>query len=226
MSWTYPRYFLSANYVVDPDEMNENIAMFSTEVNGGLNEQNFQADITQALIEGALTEYDIMARSYAKQTGVDPHAAVGTMERVPHATRWSGISASEKSIVARGGWALVIISFQSRFPTIPSGMSGLNFAIEVDGSVNPNAMLGTGDQGNDFLDTAYGATVGGGEVTYDYGTSPSFLGAQEPKQVVGSVYLTPGPHTIRLAARNLFTIQTAPAQYISQCETIILELWA
>lgn len=226
MSWVWPRYTLTSGFVVDVDEFNENMSLYASEMNGGLNEQNFQQGIMADIIAAGACETDIMARTYAKQTKVDPHAAVSSMEAVPHGTRWVGISASEKSIVSRGGPALVIISFQIHCPTIPSGMSGLNFAVEVDGAISANTLLGTGDQSNDYLDTAYGATVGGGEVQYDYGTSPSFLGAQEPKQVVGTVYLTPGPHTIRLAARNLFTVQAAQAQYISQCETIVLELWA
>ncbi len=232
MAWAYPRHKFTYTWTLDPEEWNDNLVVFANEMNGNLNEQNIASTgatypFMHDIIENSLCQFDVMARLFSKKTRVDPLGTTANMEEIPPTTRWFPIAASKPTTFhSRGGLALILISFQTHFPTMPSGMSGLNFAIEVDGVMRPDTLLGTGDQGNDFLDLAFGATLSGGEVDWDYGTSPSFRAIHEPKMVRGLIRLEPGQHVIRLVARNLFTVTAATAQYISNCETVVIDMWA
>lgn len=226
MSWAYPKHTFETGDPLDCEAMNDTIAAYASEVNGNLNQHNWQTDTLLDLQGLSQVEPSIGLQIYEGGATVDPHAATSSMAVAPHRTRWSPIDGTEVEFTSRGGKAFVIISFQVHQPSVVAASSGLNFAIELDGVVMNDTLLGTGDESNDFLDTALGATVGGGEVTYDYGTSPSIRAAQTKCLVSGVFQLEPGEHIVRLVARNLFTINGTPPQYISQRETIILSMWA
>lgn len=215
-----------ASTVVDVRQVNRLVQGWANEVNGNLNEHNFVDDFGANAVANDMAEADVAARLFSKKKKIDPHAATATMFKIPHSTRWSPVDDSGGTFVSRGGQCLVFISFQLHCPTVPSNQSGTNYCIELDGVPMMDTLLGTGDQSNDFLDTAFGATVSGGQVEFDYGTSPSFRAEQEKHRVTGLFNLTPGEHTIRLLVRNLFTITATPPQYISQREAIFLDLWA
>jgi hypothetical protein len=196
VSWAYAKHRFAYTWTLDPSEWNDNIVPFASEMNGNLNEQNWSSSGTPigTMMSNGLTEFDIIARVFGEKNRVDPLGATSAMFKVPMSTKWTPITTSEKAFGSRGGLALIIISFQMHCPSVPAEMSGLIFAIEVDGEVRADSLLGTGDQGNDLLDTAFGATVGGGEVDYDFGTSPSFRSEQEPKMVKLLIRVEPGQH--------------------------------
>lgn len=226
MSWAYPQNRPSTGLILDNQEFNENLSRYADEVNGNLNEHNFAVNCVPNMIDNGVTEPDIVSRLYSTKNAVNPHAATTSMVEIPRSLSWQGVDGAAKTIVSRGGLFLVFISFQLHCPTAASAASGLNFCIGLDGSPRMDTLLGTGDQSNDFLDTAFGATVGGGEVTWDFGTSPSFKANQERKLVTGLFRVSPGSHIINLMARNLFTTSGTQNQYISSREVIVLELWA
>lgn len=226
MSWGYAAHRFAYAWTLDTEEFNDNLVLFSNEMNGNLNEQNFAETCVVDMMTNANTQPDIMARVFAEKTKTNPNGPTGNMERIPPGTRWNPISRGELLFVSRGGLAWVIFSFQMHCPSIPAKASGMNFALEVDGVVRMDTLLGTGDQSNDFIDLAFGASVGGGEVEYDYGTSPSFRAEHEPKLVKGLFRLEPGGHRIRLVARNLSSGPNNTPQYISQVEAIALDMWA
>lgn len=227
MAWAYAQHRFAYTWTLDSEEWNDNIVAFANEMNGNLNEQNFASDdLLLDLMENDLTEFDVMARVFSEKVRVDPLGSTSAMTEVKMSTRWTAIDEGQPDpFVSRGGLCLIIINFQMHCSFSFTGTSGMNFAVEVDGHVMVDSLLGTGDQSNDFLDTAFGATVAGGEVEFDFGTSPSFRSDQEPKQVRCLVELDPGEHTVKLAVRNLFTVNDTAAQFISQIETIVIDCW-
>lgn len=232
MAWGYAKHRFGYTWTLDSDEWNDNIVPFASEMNGGLNEQNWLslsgADYFMgSAANGGLAEYDTVARVFVDKTSVDPLGATGSMFEIKQSTKWVPITPSTKGpFTSRGGLAQIIISFQMHVPTVATSMSGLNFAIEVDGVVRVDSLLGTGDHGNDFLDNGASVTFAGGTPQFNWGSSPSFRSALEPKMVKCLVRLEQGQHTVRLVARNLFLVGGGAAQYISQIETIVIDCWA
>lgn len=229
MSWAYPQHKFSTSLILDCDEFNDNMVAYATEVNGGLNEHNLSEGCLYAAMSQGVVEYDVAARLYNRKEPISPVAAVGTMAAIPVVSRWTPVDGTARTFNSRGGLVLVMIGFQLRVAGPSNNATGLNFCIGLDGIPQLDTLLGTGDQSNDLVDLAKGATVGGGEVEYDYGTSPSFRAAHERHLVKGLLRVEPGPHAIRLFARNLVTPNntgTSTPQYISQREVIVLDMWA
>lgn len=232
MSWAYAKHRFNYTWTLDPSEWNDNIVSFASEMNGNLGEQNWLSVnggvpfMKQAINDGK-AEDDAVARSTGVLYASDPHGFTAYMSEVKQNTRWTPVEGyTIGPFTSRGGLALIVFSFQMHCDVIPAACSGMNFGIEVDGRVFMGSLLGTGDQSNDFLDAAFGATVAGSEVTFDFGSSPSFRAYQEPKMVRLLTYLVPGQHTIRLVARNLFTVTAAVNQYITNGEGFVIDHWA
>jgi hypothetical protein len=225
MSWAFPVNLFVDGQVLAVDEINENLSIVANELDGHLNEHNWSVSaLANLMVVNKTVANDIVARLISLKIPRDPFGAFVTMYQVPHATGWSPIIDTEITFLSQGGLVLLICSFQMHCPSTPAAQSGLNFALEVDGSVRASSLLGTGDQSNDYVDTA--VTAATGAIALSFGTSPSFRADQEPKMVKALVRVAPGEHSARLVARDLFTIDTPPAQFISQAEIVALHLWA
>ena len=226
MAWALPKEKLTSGYILDADDFNANIASFVQEYDGNLNEQNFNATCLEQAMRAGKAADDIAVRLYSRKTPISPQGATGPMFEIPQTPSWVEVGGTVKNFTSPGGMALVIISFQLTTPGAVVIQSGLNFCVELDGAAQMNSLLGTGDQGNEFMATGEGYTVGGGDITFDAGTSPSVRARQMRHQVKGTYRLSPGEHTVRLLARNLFVQQdAAQSQFVSQRETIILHGW-
>lgn len=225
MAWAYPVEKFVSSYVLDMEDFNTNLAVFADEADGNLNEHNWSINALAYLMTVSKTvANDIAMRFYDTQTALAPMGALGTLTQLQHNTRWVPIDGMSKTFASPGGVIMVIASFQLRCTGFPAGQSGLNFILEVDGVPQANSLLGTGDQSNEYIDSSVGTS--GGTIALTFGTSPSFKAEHEPKMIKGHYRLEPGEHTVRVLARNLFTITAPIAQFVSQRELIILHMWA
>jgi len=224
MSWVIVPKRIANTYLLDVDEINDVLGVFSNEL-VKLNEHNW----TDGAFEDIVVN-DLAAPSFAITCHQDINEREWTSPgstgvAIPQATRWSAVPGTSIAFQSSGGKALVIYSFQLGTGTYAQDQSGLNFCIEVDGTPMLNALLGTGDHQNDDIDKGVNVVYGGGGVTGTYGSSPSFKSRAMPIRVQAIVQLPPGRRVVRLLARNLFTDDTA-YQFICNCEGIVIDAWA
>lgn len=229
MSWAYPQHRHAGTYVLDNEEYNDNIAVFAAEVDGNLNEHNYEEGILATAISTGRCAEDMVLRVYNDKRPRDPQDYLATGLEIPQASRWTRVDGTNESFVSRGGKILVVVSFQCHMDANNLTQCGLNFAIELDGQVMASSLLGTGDESNDFIDGGAGFDI---EDTtqvpvfvLNYGTSPSFRAIQTPHRVVGVFHVEPGEHEVWLVARNLRTVEECD-QWITNCETIVLDGWS
>lgn len=225
--WTLPRFRHAASYVMDMDEFNTNMTQFANQVDGGLNEHNWANNALVNILTADKVDEDIALNVYNTKLAIDPATAVGSLTKLRHSTSWSPVTGASATFTSHGGKAMVFISFQLVTVFTALEVPPLNFAIGLDGVVQQNALLGTGDPSNDFMETGTDATVAGGQVELDFGTAPGFRGVREKLLVTGLIDIAPGQHTIQLFSRNLYTRNTAtpPEQYIAGYEVIMLKMW-
>jgi hypothetical protein len=227
MSWAYPKEKISASYVLDCDDFNANIAAWAAELDGNLNEHNWYASaLHNAMVTLEQCADDIAIRVYHRIRTADPTAAAtATWFEIPHGTQWSAIEldndgSDDITFTSRGGKMEAFFQFNLHCDNPGTKQSGVIFCVELDGAPLMNALIGTGDDSNDFV------PVDGVTPTTDWDTSASFRADAFPMRVKVSANLQPGQHVVRLLARNLYQRDVVPSQYISQVNSIILDLWA
>jgi len=222
MSFAFPPSKFATGQILDTQEWNEQLSAFASEIDGNLNEHNFSYTTGPACYTGGLCAESVGVRAFRQAVAVDPLTATLTdLEAIPQTSSWREIAGSTKPFGVPGGLALVIISFQVRNNTVTSKSSGLNFCIVLDGAPQKDTLIGSGDTGNDYLDSN---AAGVSEI--DLASGPSRKGRDVPLVATGLFRVTPGRHSVSLAARNLYTRADTIAQYISNIETIVLHMWA
>jgi hypothetical protein len=230
MSWVIAPRKLTVSSLLDLEDVNDIFSAFGDELCGNLNEHNWSDGAFNDIWLAGKAAASFAITAYSEVQRVDPHAAVGSLTEIPQGTRWVAVPGTEQTIKSQGGKALLIYSFQATLNvgTGAYSQSGLNFCIEVDGVPMLEALLGGGDLSNDALDRGFNVVASGGSgsgFTISYGGSPSFRASQVPLLAKCVANFSPGYHTIRLLARNLFTTRDV-YQYISSFELIALDMWA
>lgn len=226
MSWVIGNRRIANTYLLDVDEINDVFLPFTNELTA-LNEHNWTDGAFEAIVVNSLAEPDFAIQAHQIIHEREWESPGTTGISVPQATRWSAIPGTTQTFNSSGGKALIIYSFQLGTGTYLQDQSGLNFCIEVDGTPMLDGLLGTGDVQNDRIDKGIGAIFSGSgsAITGTYGSSPSFKSRAMPLRVQVLANLSPGRHTVRLLARNLFTDDSA-YQFICNCEGIVLDMWA
>lgn len=219
MSWGYPREKFSTSYIMDCDDFNANIAAWSHETDGNLNEHNFAAGTALASSMDKATD-GIAVKLLHSKNEVDPTASGGTLGyEVPHSINWTPIEDCDIEFSSVGESLLVVYSFQLNNPG-GTNQSGLLFCIELDGAPMMNSLIGTGDESNDYTNPADVP-----DQEYNFDTGPAMRASSVPLMVKGTYKLPPGRHRTRLLARNLHLIDDTPLQYISQREVLVMKAW-
>lgn len=223
MSWQFQRHAWSTSYLLDCEEWNDNVAAFVGETDGNLNEHNFENRMLALPVSESRGAAGV---GYASDgIGVQTSVAVfgsGFLAGgrvLAQSEAWKTVG-TELPFVSRGGKVCVIISFQMGMQVTLTLQSGLNFCVGLDGAPVMSSLLGTGDQGNDFLDGGAGGSV----PVYSFGTSPSFRARHTAHQVTAVFEVSPGEHTVTLLYRNLFAV-SACVQNMDNCEIIVLDGW-
>ena len=247
MAWRYPPQYIGPKYAVDIGPVNENLGTLAGEVSGMLNEHNFSAGTSDSSEAGALLTRAQLAEDAAfrvKYVTADP---VPTGDDYTNRTNWVTIAAVDSwqtfpddgcqiEFTAVGGQVWLCASFAVvcgiGVPSIFQKGYGYNFALELDGVIVHESLVGSGDSVSEFYNGPNGrgaklrptkdanliSPMGGGGVS----------AARIAMTVDAIVDVPPGPHTVRIAVMNIRgKMQSAPNNsdtYITNREMFAMEL--
>ena len=109
--------------------------------------------------------------------------------------------------------------------TNPDGGFGCNCALELNGNVINESLVGTGDPTSEYYkEKAYAAAGGGDPTTIRPRGGGGINGAMNAVVLDAIIDLPPGRHTIRVAIDSIRASNTALGPYISNRELFALEL--
>lgn len=263
MAWKYPPYPIKDGQVIGIDALNENFLGYTEELSGSLNEHNFSAKLGAPVARTALAAdaAHIIHRS-VPGGGDDADAIPNVNDYVDRANwltlrqrdGWQTFMSSTGTHVrgmglrmnARGGMCWICGSINIHTGDIyDSGTSaamqlgfGYNIAIQIDGNVVFESILGSGDSTNEFYNGHNGraAVINTGGTGAKYNTPQAgggVIAAQLPVVVDAVVELAPGPHDIRIVVMNIrgqgksgtsANDGWGPNAYISTRELFVLEM--
>lgn len=222
MSWVFPKSLFRTGTVYDWLEFDEQLVVYSSEVNGFLNEHNFDESIGSDLRTNDSLLESVAVRLVNTSDHVDVYTEA-SLDPIPNTEQWHPVTGTTMTLRSRGGAMYATYSFQVVFYDMVAGEGpGLQFAIELDGSVQYNTLLGSGDLSNDYFEdddidsSELSAASGGGSVK----------ARLSPHCVEGFFPIDAGPHTVKLVARNPYSLRsgTRQEQYIGCFEGIIMEI--
>lgn len=216
--------------MLDLDVINSTLQALQSEFSGELNEHNFSADTlresidpSDVLILGQRVEdgFAIVAHQVAEER--NPFIA-GSRELMAKSTSWEPLNGAEIEFDGFGGNVWLVASWQTHH-SAAIRTSGFMYAFEIDGNVYPDAMIGSGDTGNDLW--RQGVVPSGFSVptANDWETGPAFVAIACPYVLELVTYLPPGRHTIKLVARQLEVDNLSSSHSVSQVELNAFELW-
>lgn len=224
MSWKFGPFTVSTREVADIESINENFLSVVEEVTGELNEHNFALDAFSAEADREKLSDNVGIRLHHMYRTADPNAVVDDADStrphdIPISTSWRPLDSTyEKLVVTNGGDLWILASFQVK----TGAVYGALFALEINGTVMGDTLIGTGDIDNDQLDSF--DIVNGGIV--DFGALPSIWLPNAGAMVVeGVVTVPPGTYLIRPVIRNpRLHPNDVNKQEISNQELIIVEM--
>ena len=252
MAWKYPNLPIEGTYVIDIEPINQNFLSVVSESAGYLNEHNFKAQPTPILSRRgnaapALPEDIGLRLMYSRADGRDPHNVAGTNWTRIHANDFyttKAISGMSMTRNFRGGKVWICASFnlhthgkgRTYWPTSASSEAesdkgfGFNCALEIDGAIINESLVGTGDPVNENYNP--------GATSLDTSPSPNQLsffrrgggginGAMNSIVLDAVIDVTPGRHTIRVAImdiRGSNGTMTWRETYVSTSELFALEM--
>jgi hypothetical protein len=194
MAWFIPPEPILEGDVLDVDDLNDNIQAFHSELEGELNEHNFDNDCLEDMLAKMATDFCLQLNQVTVSR--DPHASGVTL---PHSTTWFPIPGAEITFDTRGGDHYVVASWgigaTNGTDTRPTGKM---YAIEVDGNVYPESLLGSGDLSCDFVRKG----VEPGSSPYDFDSAPAWRGDRAFK-IEMWLYLGAGQHTAKIVSRSI-----------------------
>jgi len=247
MAWRYPPQYIGPKYALDITPVNENLSTLAGEVSGMLNEHNFSTATSDSSEAGALLTRAQLAEDaafrieYVTADPVPPGAAYVDK------TNWVTIAAVDSwqtfpdngcqiEFTAVGGLVWLTASFSvvcgNGQPSSFQKGYGYNFALELDGVIVNESLVGSGESVSEFYNGPNGrgaklrplaaanliSPMGGGGVS----------AARIAMTVDAIVNVPPGPHTVRIAVMNIRgKMQSSPTNsntYITTREMFAMEL--
>jgi len=248
VSWRFPVYPIQPGYVLGTDQFNENFLCVTEEVSGRLNEHNFAATPISLLARDNLTSDafnrlhystpDLPFPSVIAYTSKPNWVVISTLDswQTFEDVDTAGSEVDSKGVrlayIGAGGPTWICASF-----TVHAGNDtteelqkgyGYLFALEVDGVIMGESLLGSGDldqelyaRGRIFVTPTadqLDEPQGGGGIS----------GARLAIVLDAVVDLLPGNHVVKVAVMNLrgsmASTATNPDTYISTRELFALEL--
>lgn len=252
MAWTYPKRAIEGTYVLDIEPINQNFLALASETSGYLNEHNFKAGTKLVLSrsgeDSPALPKDIGFRlMYTRKESGSPSSGEGTNWQRFQANDFyqtKGVAGLSMTRTYRGGTVWICGSFnlhthgqgRSSFPTISGRTNlndkgfGFNCAIELDGAIIGESLVGSGDPTNENYDE--------GAPSFDTSGTPNELsffrrgggginGAMNSIVVDAVVQVPPGKHTIRIAIMDIRASngnETGRHTYVSTSELFALEM--
>lgn len=231
--WVYYEYEAPEGGVLDVRRMNDNFAKYAALQAAGLGEHAWGAGFVNTV---NLVQQDIALRHRGSNRDVNPNVPANRLE-LENSGTWEPVDRDDllsdyfrRTFTSRGGLVYVEISFA--FGTGVAGVTldaGLNFCIEVDGVVQNDTVIGSGDIGGDDI------RAGGSFVRLPSGSTPfpdSNGYGPAVRMFSGGLTLSwigrlgAGQHTVTLAYRNPMPATDPGSQGVLNGEINVLELWA
>ena len=254
MSWKYPKFPLKDTYVIDIDPINENFLSVVEETSSYLNEHNFKSwNSADLLFARADLPKDIgMRLIYSREEGTDPTNVDGTnWSRFTPLDFYQTKAKKGFSLNARfrGGKVWICGSFTLHTHPVPRTLYphmnsdarsnstngkqkgfGFNVAIEVDGAIIGESLVGSGDltiENNVNKSVVVDDSTAPVPITFFPVGGGGINGAMNSVVVDAVIDLSPGPHTIRIAIMDILASNGVAANrptYVSTSELFALEL--
>jgi|TARA_R100000482_G_scaffold51815_1_gene18425 hypothetical protein len=234
MAWKYPPNPIAAEYVVDNIAVNENYLSVVDEANGYLNEHNFSARDGFIVERPSLAPGYALRLYYSFKDVNSGTNTVELGASLP--TNWVRIRATPSyqtfsadgltlTFTSRGGPTWLCASFTLHnhpvgadrdSPPFPAGGIldhyrdrkgfGFNLALQLDGSVLSESLVGSGDPTNDFYndESNVSDTTAAGIKIYPKGGG-GVQGAVNAIVLDTVVDLEPGQHTVNVAVQNILS---------------------
>lgn len=193
MSHVVPKHEFITLTPIDLDDANENLRVFTGELEGGLNEHNFA---NQGFDLGHVDD-SVVARPHAASEVSNGAAApasgvsVTNEFEIPQNGVWSAVTGCTKSFTAVGGalWAIASCQLQShRF--------GIQLALRINGAIDPDTIWPFADAEVEFDEP------GGTNSTALARQSAGETALLAPALVSTVTAVPPGPCTVELVART------------------------
>lgn len=241
MSWAYPKHLYSSNLILDAQEWNENLAAFSAELSGRLNEHNWSTDtLANAQSEG-LVEDGIIARISHNSSNLSPFLTPNSTFIIPVSTTWQEVQGTKRTYSVRGGKALLLQRIQLRGPdyTLHENepystrlQTGVQLAPTLNGAPRLEALVGGGDLSNDQTRISTSPYVSPFGWSY-FGSGPAIRAKHTGVVLSCLLDLPPGKHTIALACRSLGPAPVSSdgsigsyQQYKISYSELLIDMWA
>lgn len=243
MSWAHPKHLYTTGLVLDSQEWNENLAAFSAELSGRLNEHNWSIDALVGAQEDGLVEDGIIARISHDDSNGDPFLAPAENNVIPASTAWQEVKGTSNTYSVRGGKALLLQRIQLRGPdyTFSSNQphstrlqTGVQLAPMLNGVPRLEALVGGGDLSNDRTQVDLGGLAYVASHGWPFFGSAPAIRAKHTGVVLSCLLeLPPGKHTIALACRSLGPAPTSSSgtiggfqQYVMSYSGLLIDMWA
>ena len=263
MAWKYPPYPIKDGQVIGIDALNENFLGYTEELSGSLNEHNFSAKLGAPVARTALAA-DAAHIIHRSAPGQGEGEAIPYVNDYVNRTNWLAVRQRDGwqsfttdtggnkrgmglRMNAKGGACWICGSLNIHTGDIYDRLGpspdkqlgfGYNIAIQIDGNVVFESILGSGDSTNEFYNghNGRGAVIDTGGTGAKYNTPQAgggVIAAQLPVVVDAVVELAPGPHDIRIVVMNIrgqsksgtsTSAGWGPNAYISTRELFVLEM--
>jgi len=220
MAWRDPPQYIGPNSAVDNSPINEAFTAVVGEASGALNEHNFPSSddiLADNLLERSNLSDDAALRLHyaSSPTSTYPrayHTKLNWVE-ISIADGWQSFTEDGCTLefLSLGGATWLNASFNvhcgfNNISIVQKGY-GYNFALELDGVMLAESMLGTGDSVSEFYNGPNGRAAKLVPTKQAHLNTPQGGGgiaaARIPVVVDAVVDLTPGPHTLRLLVMNI-----------------------
>lgn len=229
MSWKYPTSPIKTGHVIDNIAINDNFLSVTEEATGYLNEHNFDASdyiVSRADLQPGYALKLFYSRpdpAAAPNSNTVPRGSTVPSEwvRLNGASQYQTFAKKGLSLTftSRGGPTWLCGSFTLHNHVIPRPSStkpsdytttgllskrkgfGFNAAIELDGIILNESLIGSGDPMNDYFDNESNTTDDG--ITAFPKGGGGVQGAVNALVVDTVVDLVPGTHTIRIAVLDI-----------------------
>ena len=250
MAWKYPPNLIKGEYVVDSIAFSENYLSVAEETAGRLGEHNFKVTKVPVLERTSLAPGYSMKLAHARSTASSFSTDVAAGETLPPqwvairsvpSYQTFPDEGMTLTFTSRGGPTWICGSFTLHNCTVGADRKvsyddlrsaetdyfdrakgfGFNCALQLNGSILNETLVGSGDTTNDFFDNEGNTNTninpkGGGGIQ----------GASTAVVVDAVIDLEPGTHTLRIAVQNILSSngnQKAKAA-VSSREIFALEL--
>jgi len=207
MALKYPRTSFSAGEPLDHEAFNENLRAFASEMDGRLNEHNWNDSASNGIVVTDIHPSGVLVIKNSGRTldpgglggGSAPTAGVANAYRVPNSAAWEIVSDMSIDVDAGNSLLWIMASLQQqRSPTASTTLDGCQYAIRIDGELIVETISGGTDVNNDPF----------GE---------SLDGKYSPIVVEAIVPVSPGRKAVQVVARvpkdNAFRVQPVATDF-------------